>query len=440
MQGKLGQYEVLDVVGMGPYSVCRKILRKRDKKLLMWKEIDYSTIPEIGLQRLHARTQSLKSLRHENIMRYHDMVIERTTAYIITEYCHGDSVSTIIRLGRRENQYLEEETVWLILNQLLMAFQECHSTANHQYLILHQNLKPTNVFLHRGKAKLGDFAYPMPVVYNKENSMSDIPESHYSAPEQHFQGRYSSKSDIWAMGCLIYEICSFIPPSFGNKFDDLGHMKRLPPIYSQNLKMIINLMLTIKEDDRPTAAEIMQKTFLSMNIEGPLMQKETQNLSGLFMRGDGSNEREITWREMKLKHMEEHLYKREKRIEKLEKKLAKSRRVLREKLITVQTVSDDKQKQNTLTLPSMSSASILPSPSKKKKHVHFQLHPLPPDPRYAWNNNENNLVAGFRNQVQEWEKKLQSATIQASRLRAAEFVYTGSKPAIDVVCKHLATL
>lgn len=156
--------------------------------------------------------------------------------------------------------------------------------------------------------------------------------------EQHFQGRYSSKSDIWAMGCLIYEICSFIPPSFGNKFYDLGHMKRLPPIYSQNLKMIINLMLTIKvsesneivvnlyppftiifsppqEDDRPTAAEIMQKTFLSMNIEGPLMQKETQNLSGLFMRGDGINEREITWREMKLKHMEEHLYKREKRIE-----------------------------------------------------------------------------------------------------------------------------
>lgn len=121
----IDDYEILESIGSGSYGECRKIRRKRDGRLLVWKEMEYGAMTETEKQMLVSEVNLLRELRHRHIVRYHDRLIDRQryVLYIIMEFCEGGDLSAIIGQHKREHRAIDESFVWKMCVQLASALQ-----------------------------------------------------------------------------------------------------------------------------------------------------------------------------------------------------------------------------------------------------------------------------------------------------------------------------
>ena len=97
------KYEIIEQIGKGSFGKVHKIKRKQDGKILVWKEINYGQMSEREKQLLVSEVNILRELRHPNISRYYDRVIDKEKAklYIVMEYCSGGDLAAIIRKRKR---------------------------------------------------------------------------------------------------------------------------------------------------------------------------------------------------------------------------------------------------------------------------------------------------------------------------------------------------
>lgn len=73
-------------------------------QILVWKELDYGSMTEVEKQMLVSEVNLLRELKHPNIVRYYDRIIDRTntTLYIVMEYCEGGDLASVITKGTKE--------------------------------------------------------------------------------------------------------------------------------------------------------------------------------------------------------------------------------------------------------------------------------------------------------------------------------------------------
>jgi NIMA (never in mitosis gene a)-related kinase len=155
----------------------------------------------------------LRELRHPNIVRYYDRIIdkEKTKIYIIMEYCEKGDFAQLIRKCRKDKDYLPEDMIWKILAQVTYALYECHNRKEGK--ILHRDLKPGNVFIDaQNNIKLGDFGLSRIMGDESVFAYTHVGTPYYMSPEQISEQRYNEKSDIWSAGCVIYEIVCLRAP------------------------------------------------------------------------------------------------------------------------------------------------------------------------------------------------------------------------------------
>ena len=99
-------------------------------------------------QQLINEVNILRELKHENIVRYYDKIVDKknTTIYIIMEYCAGGDLSQLIQKCKQGHQYIAEDFIWKMIMQVVLALFECHRRKDKK-MILHRDLKPSNIFL-----------------------------------------------------------------------------------------------------------------------------------------------------------------------------------------------------------------------------------------------------------------------------------------------------
>ncbi|KAJ3506182.1 hypothetical protein NLJ89_g7011 [Agrocybe chaxingu] len=290
----LDQYESLDVIGNGSFGIIRKVRRKTDGlrflgfKFFARKELNFERMSERDRKQIVAEVNILKDLHHDHIVRYHDRYVDRDAGilYILMEYCGGGDLSTVIKQATKQNRPIPEDIIWHYFHQILLALQHCHhpghvrsgSGSGGEYdgpprraQILHRDLKPDNVFLdENGTVKLGDFglskALPQASFAN-----TYVGTPYYMSPELMQEKAYDSKSDIWSLGCLIYELCALKPPFHEAKthselsiFIRNGRIPPLPRGYSQTLAHCIKSMLNLNPAMRPSAAQLLQHERIDM--------------------------------------------------------------------------------------------------------------------------------------------------------------------------------
>jgi NIMA (never in mitosis gene a)-related kinase len=179
---------------------------------MVWKAVNYGLMSEKQRQQLISEVNILRELRHENIVRYHDKVLDKrnTTLYIIMEYCAGGDLGQVIRRSRDQGESLSEERIWAVLMQIVLALFECHRRKDKKVIILHRDLKPSNIFLDdKQNIKLGDFGFAKSIDSTTEYAQTNLGTPHYMSPEQLESGTgFSEKSDIWALGCIVYEMAA----------------------------------------------------------------------------------------------------------------------------------------------------------------------------------------------------------------------------------------
>lgn len=266
MPASLEDYDVINTIGSGSYGVCRKICRKKDGRVLAWKEMDYGSMSETEKVMLVSEVNLLRELRHKHIVRYYDRIIDRSNAtlYIVMEYCEGGDLGHFIAKHKKDGKPIFEEFVWKICAQIISALKECHSRTKNGKSVLHRDLKPANVFLDSNEnVKLGDFGLAR--VLNHETSFAKtmVGTPYYMSPEQMNYLSYNEKSDIWSLGCLMYELCALRPPFTATSSRELqtkiclGRFSRIPHRYSNELNVFISCLLRIEELKRPTINDLM---------------------------------------------------------------------------------------------------------------------------------------------------------------------------------------
>ncbi|PGH04181.1 NEK protein kinase [Helicocarpus griseus UAMH5409] len=299
---EVDKYEVLERIGCGSFGVIRKVRRKADGYILCRKEINYVKMSQKEREQLTTEFNILSSLRHPNIVAYYhrEHLKASQDLYLYMEYCGGGDLGMVIKNLKSTGKYAEEEFVWRILSQLVTALYRCHYGVDPpeagsnvlgpppntkpsglkgkqaQMMILHRDLKPENIFLGADQSvKLGDFGL------SKQMRSHDFASTYvgtpfYMSPEICAAEKYTLHSDIWAVGCIMYELCQKEPPFNARTHIQLiqkireGKFAPLPDIYSPELKSVIASCLKVNPDHRPDTAALLKMPVIR------LMRKEKE--------------------------------------------------------------------------------------------------------------------------------------------------------------------
>uniref|UniRef100_A0A8C3TLN9 Serine/threonine-protein kinase Nek2 n=1 Tax=Catharus ustulatus TaxID=91951 RepID=A0A8C3TLN9_CATUS len=344
MPSRPDDYEVLLTIGAGSYGKCRKVRRKADGKILVWKELDYGTMTESEKQMLVSEVNLLRELRHPNIVRYYDRIIDRssTTLYIVMEYCDGGDLASLIAKCAKERHFLDESFVLKVLAQLTLALKECHRRSDGGVTV-HRDLKPANVFLDgKQNVKLGDFGLARILHHDTSFATTFVGTPYYMSPEQMNYMSYNEKSDIWSLGCLMYELCALSPPFTASNQKELaekikeGRYRRIPYRYSDELNDLLKEMLNVKDYCRPSVEDILQHPL----IEAVVTEEQKQNLDRRGVKSWESDRvqyseaamNELKRKEQQLQEREQAIKEREQRLEQRERELCIRERLAEDKL------------------------------------------------------------------------------------------------------------
>jgi NIMA (never in mitosis gene a)-related kinase len=260
-------------------------------------------------EQLHAEFQILSHLRHPNIVAYYhrEHLKASQDLHLYMEYCGNGDLGRVIKDLQLKGQRAQESFVWSIFSQLVLALYRCHygidppdvgtnvlgltqgtvasapKTPAGAMTILHRDLKPENgkdTHTHRGFGRM-PFTNSLTVFLGEDNSvklgdfgLSKMIKSHdfastyvgtpfYMSPEICAAEKYTLKSDIWSLGCIIYELCAREPPfnakthfQLVQKIKD-GKVAPLPEIYSPELNQVIKDCLKVNPDRRPDTVQLL---------------------------------------------------------------------------------------------------------------------------------------------------------------------------------------
>lgn len=194
--------EKLGAGGVGTVYKARDILLKR---IVAIKLLNTASLHPDHIVRLHREAKVICKLKHPNIVDVYDFAITSSDSpMMIMEYVEGESLDELIkRLGT-----IDQEKALLVIEQLSRAIGDAH-----EHGILHRDLKPANVmvlnFDTKCEVKVIDFG--LAKVQELEDSSltgsgSVVGTVAYMSPEQARNGTVDERSDIYSLGCVIYEI------------------------------------------------------------------------------------------------------------------------------------------------------------------------------------------------------------------------------------------
>ena len=157
--------------------------------------------------------------------------------------------------------------IWVILSQVLLALQVCHNRKEGK--ILHRDLKPGNIFLdEKYNVKLGDFGLARVMGNESVFAYTHVGTPYYMSPEQINDQKYNEKSDIWSLGCIIYETTALRAPFEATTHYQLaqkikaGKIDRIPKIYSEELWKFIMTMITQDPTNRPSVDDLLKHEYV----------------------------------------------------------------------------------------------------------------------------------------------------------------------------------
>lgn len=143
----------------------------------------------------------------------------------------------------------------------------------HDRKILHRDLKTQNIFLTaKGDIKIGDFGIARVLQDTYDCAQTAIGTPYYLSPEICQEKPYNQKTDIWSLGCILYELVTLRHAFNANSMKGLilkilrGSYPSIPTYYSEDLRDLIGEMLTKDPAKRPSIKKILDKSFLSVRL------------------------------------------------------------------------------------------------------------------------------------------------------------------------------
>ncbi|XP_055955396.1 serine/threonine-protein kinase Nek11-like isoform X1 [Patella vulgata] len=264
------RYEVVKKLGSGNFGtvfVCKDRQNTEEDKVV--KEIYVGDLQPDETVDANHEARLLSRLKHPNIVKYFDSFVDTGGEYfcIITEYCEGGDLDVKITEVKKKKSHLDESTVLNWFVQLVLAVKYLHSQR-----VLHRDLKARNIFLRKNKVKIGDFGISRILMSASDYASTFTGTPFYMSPEVLKHEGYNSKSDIWSVGCILYEMCAL-----EHAFDGQGLMAimykivegvppDLPKRYSKQLNDVFKGIIIKEPEKRPSATEITHIPFIAQHM------------------------------------------------------------------------------------------------------------------------------------------------------------------------------
>jgi len=247
--GAFGEVWKAIQVGTG-FSVAIKIVRNMSGS-------------EEETTKLKKEMDILKKCHFESLVQYYGYSqIDSATFWILMEYCEVGALKDLI-----ETERLPEKIIAEIIAQTLRGLAYLHSIN-----LVHRDVKAANVLIAKqGQIKLGDFglAEHLSALVLEKRNLELSGSMFWMAPEIKEHRHYSNKSDIWALGITLIEICENTPP-----FNALQKQKK----FSDELQNFIEQCLVVNLDKRPDSHSLLNHSFIK-GSKGPSVLKDIGDLN-----------------------------------------------------------------------------------------------------------------------------------------------------------------
>ena len=257
-------YRELQCIGRGSQGTVHTVRHLAEGKLYVLKRM-HILEPEARRAAL-SEAETLHRLQHTAIVGYRDSFLHNEELCIVMEYCEGGDLAA--RLATCQDRPFTEDQLLQWLVQLALALHHVHDKD-----VLHRDIKTHNVFItHKGHLKLGDFGIAKLQLSYEDLSATYIGTPYYMSPEQ-FRGEpYGQKADVWALGCVFYEMCTrrraFDAPNLAALSMQVmkGEHGPLPPQHSTALHDILRSLLHPNASQRPSVAQLLSLPLLRRYI------------------------------------------------------------------------------------------------------------------------------------------------------------------------------
>ncbi|NWS99231.1 NEK4 kinase, partial [Mionectes macconnelli] len=263
----LAAYCFLGAVGKGSYGEVSLARHRQDRKQYVIKKLNLRNASSRERRAAEQEAQLLSQLRHPNIVTYRESWQGQDGhLYIVMGFCEGGDLYH--KLKEQKGKLLPENQVveWFV--QIAMALQYLHE--KH---ILHRDLKTQNIFLTRTNIiKVGDLGIARVLENQYDMASTLIGTPYYMSPELFSNKPYNHKSDVWALGCCVYEMATLKHAFNAKDMNSLvyriieGKLPPMPKDYSPQLVAIIQTMLSKKPEERPSVKSILRQPYIKQQI------------------------------------------------------------------------------------------------------------------------------------------------------------------------------
>lgn len=281
--GREDHYDVVRPIGSGSFGQVFLVLHRRERRHYVMKSIELKSTTLEGREAAELEVRLLSAMRHPNIVSYRESFVNAAGHLcIFMEYCEHGDVFTYLQEAKKAGKVPDESRLleWFI--QLSLALHALHFKK-----ILHRDLKTQNIFLTGNKdqnmfaLKLGDFGIATVLNSTLELAKTQIGTPFYMSPELINNKPYSYKSDIWGLGCVLYEIINGQRAFDAQGLNGLalkiikGHYTPITSNCSAATRSLIKSMLNRNPKNRPTLKEILHLSSIRPRI--PIAQRNVIN-------------------------------------------------------------------------------------------------------------------------------------------------------------------
>ena len=262
-------FKILNKVGEGSYSTVLKVQRIEDGNIYALKRVKFKKLSDKEKQNALNEIRILASIKDKNVISYKEAFFDEkdSSLGIVMEYADKGDLFQVITERKKTKDYFDEQEIWKTFVQLLKGLKSLHDLN-----ILHRDIKSANVFLFEGGiCKLGDLNVSK--VARKGLGYTQTGTPYYASPEVWEEQPYDSKSDVWSLGCVIYEMATLRPPFQAQSMEELykkvmrGIFPKISSKYSEDLSDVLKLMIQVEVGARPSCDELLKMPMIYKRIE-----------------------------------------------------------------------------------------------------------------------------------------------------------------------------
>ncbi|GMH80364.1 hypothetical protein TrST_g12903 [Triparma strigata] len=264
----MDKYKPMKILGEGSFGKVYLMRHIQKRELCCLKVMKIKKLSKTERENCRNEVQLMKQLVHPNIVLYRESFLSKNkdSLCICMEYCDGGDLSQ--KIERRRGQLMEERIILSYFVQMALGLDFMHRNR-----VLHRDLKTQNIFmLGNGRVVLGDLGISKVMEGTNDFARTCIGTPYYMSPEIFKNKPYNHKSDIWALGCVLYEMTTLNHAFDSNSLNGLaskivkGKYPRIHPNFSTVLAKLINDMLEVKPKDRPDLEVILRKALVKRHV------------------------------------------------------------------------------------------------------------------------------------------------------------------------------